>query len=117
MQHVTRSVDQLNLTVAYLLLDYISISGPSPCENNAGCSQLCVVNPTGSRCMCKAGQVLAEDGISCKCICTFCTISFTSMIKIMFEIITITIIIIILFIIIIIIINIRFMVRVYNSLM
>ena len=39
------------------------------------------------------------------------------MIKLMFEIITITIIIIIIFIIIIIIINIRFMVRVYNSLM
>ena len=95
MQHVNRSVDQLNLTVAYLLLDYISISGPSPCENNAGCSQLCVVNPTGSRCMCKAGQVLAEDGISCKCICSFCTISFINMIKLMFEIITITIIIII----------------------
>ena len=39
------------------------------------------------------------------------------MIKLMFEIITITIIIIIICTIIIIIINIRFMVRVYNSLM
>ncbi|PFX27283.1 Low-density lipoprotein receptor-related protein 6 [Stylophora pistillata] len=37
----------------------------SPCENNGGCSQLCVVNPNGKTCMCKAGMVPGEDGTSC----------------------------------------------------
>ena len=38
----------------------------SACFNNGGCSQLCVLNPSGRTCMCEIGMKIGEDGTSCK---------------------------------------------------
>ena len=43
-----------------------SFSVQSPCQNNGGCSQFCVLKPKGRTCICGAGMKLGEDGISCK---------------------------------------------------
>ena len=48
----------------------------SACQNNGGCSQLCVLRPNGRSCLCQAGRKIAEDGTSCKfrtlSICVLC---------------------------------------------
>ena len=43
-----------------------SFAVQSPCQNNGGCSQFCVLKPNGRTCICGAGWKLAEDGVSCK---------------------------------------------------
>ena len=47
-------------------MNLYSFSVQSPCQNNGGCSQFCVLRPGGRTCICGAGMKLAEDGISCK---------------------------------------------------
>ena len=38
----------------------------SACQNNGGCVHLCVLNPGGRKCLCKAGWKVVQDGVSCK---------------------------------------------------
>ena len=52
----------------YYYLDVFRMSFPavqSPCRNNGGCSQLCVLIPYGRRCMCLPGMSIAEDKKTC----------------------------------------------------
>lgn len=58
---------QINARYDYepVLFSY-SFLVPSPCQDNGGCSQFCVLRPAGRTCLCGAGLKLAEDGISCK---------------------------------------------------
>ena len=53
----------------------ISANFAGPCENNGGCSQLCVINPGGQTCMCQAGMTINEDKRTCK----ICTVYLTYM--------------------------------------
>ena len=51
-------------------MNFNSFSVSSQCENNGGCAQLCVLKSGNSRrCMCNAGLVPAEDGVTCKSVC------------------------------------------------
>ena len=43
-----------------------SFSVQSPCQDNGGCSQFCVLRPSGRTCICSTGMKLAEDGKTCK---------------------------------------------------
>ena len=40
-------------------------AAPSACQNNGGCSQLCVLRPNGRTCICQAGMI-TENGTNCK---------------------------------------------------
>ena len=50
----------------------ILFAAQSACQNNSGCSQLCVLKPGGRRCLCETGMKLAEDGTTCM----FCNIVY-----------------------------------------
>ena len=70
-----QKTDQVLPEKASLSMNLDSFSGQSPCQNNGGCSQFCVLKPNGRTCLCGAGMKLAEDGISCKskscCTCRY----------------------------------------------
>ena len=46
--------------------NFTYFAAQSACQNNGGCSQLCVLKPGGRKCLCQAAMKLAADGTSCK---------------------------------------------------
>ena len=43
----------------------------NPCENNGGCTTLCLLKPGGGRqCACPENYILENDGVSCRSNCS-----------------------------------------------